>query len=155
MSSKMKTNFKKFDPYDNSHTLLYRNKSLSIRYFPRFYYSKYSATCTCISWWEKISWNLIVLADGNNCSLVDMLLQSDTQFWVRVSLGSYSLMPQLSGESTNTNFIVFHLTWLGHEPMIYRAKPLYHQRSLPFLCCNPIILMCWNTKFGKVGQILH
>ena len=28
----------------------------------------------------------------------------------------------ISRDATNTNFIVFGLTWMGLEPMIYRAR---------------------------------
>jgi hypothetical protein len=38
------------------------------------------------------------------------------------SLCSFSLMPVFSGESTNTNFIVFGLTRLELEPTIYRTR---------------------------------
>jgi hypothetical protein len=83
-------------------------------------------------WWglpcsrpNTLSWILKVLAHWNNSPQVDMSLHhSDTLFW----LGANQSLPLLlnavclfSGEATNTNFIVFGLTYLVLEPIVYHT----------------------------------
>jgi hypothetical protein len=54
-------------------------------------------------------WIFIVLAHWNNSLLVDMLLHSDTLCWFPVFVRSPNYCVR-SGESTNTNFMVFYQT---------------------------------------------
>ena len=59
----------------------------------------------------------MLLAHRNNSLRTDMSLHSDTLSWFRANLCCV-----LSREATHTNFIVFGLTWLGLEPMIYLTQ---------------------------------
>ena len=71
-----------------------------------------------------LSWIFIVLAHWNNSPQVNMSLHSHTLFWFWADQ-SFALSSQccmLSGEATNTNFIVFGMTRPGLEPTIYRTQ---------------------------------
>ena len=64
------------------------------------------------------------IAHWNNSLRLDMLLHSDTLFWFS-SQPVFALSPSccvLSREATNTNFIVFGLTWPRLEPTIYCTR---------------------------------
>jgi hypothetical protein len=66
----------------------------------------------CTRLWH--SWVLIELAHWINSPQVDMSLHSDTLSWFRAN---QSLLSVLSGETANTNFIVwFHPTNCGSNP---------------------------------------
>ena len=60
-------------------------------------------------------------------SRVDMSLHQDTLSWFCANLSALSpLCSMFSGEARNTNFIVFGLTRLGLEPLIYHTRCEHH-----------------------------
>jgi hypothetical protein len=69
-----------------------------------------------VGWWWGLftSWICTVLAHWMNILLVDMWPHSDTLSWYRGNQSLFFLLNSLvlSGEATNTNFIVFGLTQL-------------------------------------------
>jgi hypothetical protein len=68
-----------------------------------------------------LSWIAIVLAHWNNSLQVDM---SPRHIILILNQPVLALSPQcclLSREATNTNFIVFALTWSGLEPTTYHT----------------------------------
>ena len=97
------------------------------------------------------SWIFIVLAHWNNSLWIDMSTHSDTLFWFWANQSALS--PQccvLRGEATNTNFILFGLTWLGLEPTIY------HTRSESFYWywrnCWPSLFKLYFHNWTKKGK---
>ena len=82
---------------------------------------------------NTLSLIFIVLTLWNNSPWVDMSLHSDTLSWFRANQTVFARPPWccvLSGEATNTTFIVFGLTGPKLEPTIYRTRthwPLHHR----------------------------
>jgi hypothetical protein len=71
----------------------------------------------------EITMIFIVLAHWNNSLRIDMLPHLDTLSWFRANHSALS--PKcyiLSREATNTNFIVFCLTWSWLEPTINHTR---------------------------------
>jgi hypothetical protein len=72
---------------------------------------------------NKLSWIFIVLAHWNNRLRIDMSPHSDTIAWFQANQSLFCLLNAacLAGEATNTNIIVFGLTRIGLNPMIYHT----------------------------------
>jgi hypothetical protein len=64
-----------------------------------------------------------------------------------------------SGEATNTNFIVFGLTWPGLEPMIYRTrgKHAYHHHLIEWKLFSPWYTGSWKIVHSamEINFIFH
>jgi hypothetical protein len=74
---------------------------------------------------NTISWIFIVLAHWSNSPRIDMTLHTNTLSWFWANQSLLSLLKAACLEeklATNTNFIVFGLTWSGLEPTIYRTR---------------------------------
>ena len=81
---------------------------------------------SALNYYNALSWVFIMQGHCNNSLRVDMSLHSPLGHIILIpSQPAFARSPYcrvLSGEATNTNFIVFGLTRPGLEPTIYRTR---------------------------------
>ena len=120
------------------------------------------------SWWYLLctrpihfSWIIIVLAEWNNSPQVDT--SPHTLGHINLSFPSqsvFALSPQCcmhNGETTNTTFIVFDLTWPGFEPTIYHNRGDYinHYNTDAVLWYWDITSMKWICTWSNRARSIY
>ena len=131
-----------------------------------------------------LRWIFIVLhvAHRNNSPWIDISPHSDTLFWFRANPSLLLLLnTKCLAKKQDTNFIVFGLTPLGHEPSIYHTQaehkhanhyttidnPLFQNMDIIFTSNNKIstqdffliryesILKMCNSHIHNVNKFSH